>query len=189
MKKTIGVLALEETFREHCQILESLHCKCIKVQRREDLEGIHGLIISGGECKSISNLLTEGLGDSIKALALQDFPIFGISAGMTLLSKSDQTNDEYRLGLMDMTVCRKALVRELETNLLIPALGTDLVKVIFIDAPNIQEIAPNVGILAEYNGKIVFVRQGNMLASAFHPERTSDDCVYRYFLDIVNEKI
>lgn len=189
MKKTIGVLAQQGTFREHCHILETLFCKAIEVSKREDLEGLHGLIISGGESENSGSLLPDGLGEFIKELALRDFPIFGISAGMTLLSKSGKENNEYRLALMDMTVCRKALFGRHETNLLIPALGTDLFKAIFVDAPYIHEIAPNVGILAEYNGNIVFVRQGNMLASAFHPELTTDDRVHRYFLDIVNEQI
>ena len=193
MKKRVGVLALQGAFREHRQVLEDLGCEAVEVRKKSDLENINGLIIPGGESTTMGKLLlTDGLGDKIKELAAQDFPIFGTCAGMILLSKQVDESEQYRLGLMDMTVRRNAFGRQIasfETDLEVPALGNDPVRAVFIRAPYIREVAPNVGILAEYDGKIVFVRQGNMLASAFHPELTPDHRVHQYFLDIVDEQM
>jgi pyridoxal 5'-phosphate synthase pdxT subunit len=193
MKKRVGVLALQGAFREHRQVLEDLGCEAVEVRKTSDLKDINGLIIPGGESTTMGKLLqTDGLGDKIKELAAQDFPIFGTCAGMILLSKQIDESDQYRLGLMDMTVRRNAFGRQVasfETDLNVPALGNDPVRAVFIRAPFIREVAPNVGILAEYDGKIVFVRQGNMLASAFHPELTPDHRVHQYFLDIVDEEM
>jgi pyridoxal 5'-phosphate synthase pdxT subunit len=192
MKRRIGVLALQGAFREHRKVLEDLGCEAVEVRKPSDIENTDGLIIPGGESTTIGKLLqNDGLGDKIKELASKDYPLFGTCAGMILLSKQVDESDQYRLGLMDMTVRRNAFGRQIasfETNLCIPALGTDPVRAVFIRAPFIREVAPNVGILAEYEGKIVFVRQGNMLASAFHPELTPDHRVHQYFLDIVDEQ-
>lgn len=185
MNKRIGVLSLHGTSEDHFKILSNLDYEVIEVQKREDLEGALGLIIAGKDVR----VLQTDLVDKIKELAAKDFPIFGICSGMVLLSKGSQVHDNYKLGLMDLTVAGEPMVGRMETYVSIPALGIDPVKVVFLDAPFIQEIAPNVGILSEYNGKIVFVRQGNMLASAFYPEQTSDDRIHRYFLDIVNGQI
>lgn len=193
MTKRVGILALQGAFREHRQVLEGLGCEAVEVRKTSDLENISGLIIPGGESTTIGKLLQiDGLGDKIKELATQNFPIFGTCAGMILLSKQVDESEQYRLGLMDMTVRRNAFGRQIasfETDLEVPALGSDPVRAVFIRAPFIREVAPNVGILAEYEGKIVFVRQGNMLASAFHPELTSDHRVHQYFLDIVDEQM
>lgn len=188
MDKRIGVLSLQGAFFAQYQFLNQLNCEEVKVQKREDLIGISGLIITGTKCQG--GFLESGLGDKIKELALIDFPIFGIGAGMVLLSKVSQGRADFQLGLMDIKVSREPLLdEEIETYLSIPAMGTVPVKARLNSMPYIEEIAPNVGILAEYNGKIVFVRQGNMLASAFYPEQSADDRIHRYFLDIVNGQI
>jgi 5'-phosphate synthase pdxT subunit len=192
MGRRVGVLALQGAFREHRRVLEDLGCEAVEVRTVDDLEKVDGLIIPGGESTAIGKLLqSAGLGDKIKELAAQNFPIFGTCAGMILLSKQIDESEQYRLGLMDTVVRRNAFGRQIasfETDLDIPALGSAPVRAVFIRAPYIQEVAPNVGILAEYDGKIVFVRQGNMLASAFHPELTPDHRVHQYFLDIVDEQ-
>lgn len=193
MSKRVGVLALHGAFREHGQVLEDLGWEAVEVRKASDLDNINGLILPGGESTTLGNLLqSEELGDRIKELAADNFPIFGICAGMILLSKHIDDSDQYRLGLMDMAVCRNAFgcqIASFETYLEVPALGSSPVRAVFIQAPFIREVAPNVGILAEYEGKIVFVRQGNMLASAFHPELTPDHRVHQYFLDIVDEQM
>lgn len=193
MAKRVGILALQGAFREHRQVLEDLGCEAVEVRKVSDLESINGLIIPGGESTTIGKLLqVDGLGDKIKELAAHNFPIFGTCAGMILLSKQVDDSEQYRLGLMDMTVRRNAFGRQIasfETDLEVPALGSDPVRAVFIRAPFIREVAPNVGILSEYEGKIVFVRQGNMLASAFHPELTPDHRIHQYFLDIIDEQM
>ncbi len=191
MKRRVGVLALQGAFREHRQALEKLGCEVVEVRTRADLENIEGLIIPGGESTTIGKLFQiDGMGDKVKELASKDLPIFGTCAGMILLSKQIENSDQYRLGLMEVTVKRNAFGRQVasfETDLNIPALGSEPVRAVFIRAPFISKVAPNVGILAEHEGKIVFVRQGNMLASAFHPELTPDTRVHEYFLKIIEE--
>ena len=191
MKKRVGVLALQGAFREHRQVLERLGCEVIEVRTTSDLEGIDGLIIPGGESTTIGKLLQfNELGENIKALGTQDLPIFGTCAGMILLSKTIVDSNQYRLNLMDAIVERNAFGRQVasfETDLNVPAMGPNPLRAVFIRAPYLREVAPNVGILAEYEGKIVFARQGNLLASAFHPELTPDLRVHKYFLTMINE--
>lgn len=191
MNKRVGVLALQGAFREHRQVLEQLGCDVVEVRKTSDLEGIHGLIIPGGESTTIGKLLNiDGMGDEIKKLATKDLPIFGTCAGMILLSKTIIDSDQYRLNLMDTVVERNAFGRQVasfETDLMVPAIGPNPIRAVFIRAPYLREVAPNVGILADYDGKIVFARQGNLLASAFHPELTPDQRVHQYFLDMIDE--
>ncbi|HZK83972.1 MAG TPA: pyridoxal 5'-phosphate synthase glutaminase subunit PdxT [Desulfosporosinus sp.] len=191
MKKRVGVLALQGAFREHRQVLEHLGCDVIEVRTTSDFEAIHGLIIPGGESTTIGKLLQmDEMGEKIKELGTQDLPIFGTCAGMILLSKAIIDSDQYRLNLMDTVVERNAFGRQVasfETDLHVPAMGQKPLRAVFIRAPYLREVAPNVGILAEYEGKIVFVRQGNLLACSFHPELTQDLRVHRYFLDMIDE--
>lgn len=181
---------MQGAFREHRRTLESLGCEVVEVRKPSDLQDINGLILPGGESTTMGKLLQEGLGDLIKDLAARDLPIFGTCAGMILLAKDIDDSSQYRLGLMDLTVKRNAFGRQVasfETDLNVPLLGNDPVRAVFIRAPYAREVAPNVGILAEHVGKIVFVRQGNMIASAFHPELTPDLRVHKYFLEIISE--
>ncbi|AFQ42119.1 pyridoxal 5'-phosphate synthase glutaminase subunit PdxT [Desulfosporosinus meridiei] len=191
MKKRVGVLALQGAFREHRQVLEKLGCDVVEVRKTSDLDGIQGLIIPGGESTTIGKLLRiDEMGDKIKELGAKDMPIFGTCAGMILLSKTIVDSEQYSLNLMDTVVERNAFGRQIasfETDLQVPALGVNPLRAVFIRAPYLKEVAPNVGILAEYDGKIVFVRQGNLLASAFHPELTSDYRVHQYFLKMIDE--
>lgn len=181
---------MQGAFREHRHALEKLECVGVEIRKPEELETVQGLIIPGGESTTMGKLLANGLGDKIKTLAKKDFPIFGTCAGMIILSKKIEDSDQYRLELMDIKVKRNAFGRQVdsfEADLAIPALGSQPVRAVFIRAPFVSEVKPNVGILAEFDGKIVFVRQGNMLASAFHPELTDDLRIHRYFLDIIDE--
>ncbi|WP_407306016.1 pyridoxal 5'-phosphate synthase glutaminase subunit PdxT [Desulfosporosinus sp. SB140] len=191
MKKRVGVLALQGAFREHRQVLDQLGCDVVEVRKTSDLEGIYGLIIPGGESTTIGKLLqVNDLGEKIKELGTKDFPIFGTCAGMILLSKTIIDSDQYSLNLMDTTVERNAFGRQVasfETDLQVPAMGSHPLRAVFIRAPYLREVAPNVGILAEFDGKIVFARQGNLLASAFHPELTPDYRVHQYFLGMIDE--
>ncbi|AET65773.1 pyridoxal 5''-phosphate synthase, glutaminase subunit Pdx2 [Desulfosporosinus orientis DSM 765] len=191
MKKRVGVLALQGAFREHRQVLEQLGCDVVEVRKTCDLDGIQGLIIPGGESTTIGKLLiVDEMGEKIKELGAKDMPIFGTCAGMILLSKTIVDSEQYSLGLMDTIVERNAFGRQVEsfeTDLQVPALGVNPLRAVFIRAPYLREVAPNVGILAEYNGKIVFARQGNLLASAFHPELTSDHRVHQYFINMIDE--
>jgi 5'-phosphate synthase pdxT subunit len=191
MRKRIGVLALQGAFREHRLVLEKLGCDVVEVRKASDLAGIQGLILPGGESTTIGKLLQfAGLGESIKELAAAGLPVFGTCAGMILLSKKIENSTQYNLDLMDMTAKRNAFGRQIasfEADLEIPELGLEPVRAVFIRAPYVEETGPEVKILAAYEERIVFVRQGNLLASAFHPELTPDGRVHRYFIDIVEE--
>ena len=191
MKMRVGVLALQGAFREHRKVLEQLGCDVVEVRKLSDLETIQGLIIPGGESTTIGKLLQiEQLGEKIKELGNKDFPIFGTCAGMILLSKTILNSDQYSLNLMYTVVERNAFGRQIasfETDLTVPAMGSNPLRAVFIRVPYLREVAPNVGILAELDGKILFARQGNLLASAFHPELTTDLRVHKYFLNMIDE--
>lgn len=189
MKLRIGVLA-ENTYDEHCVLLEALDCEIRKVEKVEDIAEIQGLILSAYNSSAINNLIQLELGNRIKEFAAKDFPIFGICGGMILLSKNPDGNGQ--LELMDIDIAEESITSHdfnPVANLLIPALGSTPFPAFFRNSPYIKRIKPNVGILAEYNGKIVFVRQGNMLASSFHPELASDYRVHQYFINMVKEHI
>lgn len=192
MEKYVGILALQGAFREHRLLLNQLGYGVKEVRRPADLKDTRGLIIPGGESTAMGKLLQfDGLGENIKELAGKDFPIYGTCAGLIMLAKDIiNHSDQYRFGLMDMTVERNAYGRQVdsfETGLKIPALGQEPFRAVFIRAPYIEKVAPNVGILAEYEGKVVFARQGNLLASSFHPELTEDTRIHQYFIRIIEE--
>jgi len=195
MLKRIGVLSLPGTFRgnkEDGKILRDLPCPAVQVQQKEDLDNIHGLIIEGWDIP-VSPSLPEDFGERIKELAKMDFPVFGIGFGILVLGKNPQDKKQSSLAIMDISISKEvsfckevAPTEKKEGFLTVPALSKEPIKALFWEKLYIQEIAPNVGILAEYSGKIVFVRQGNMLACAFYPLSPAKEGIYRYFLEIVN---
>ena len=187
----VGVLALQGAFREHCKLLKDCGAKSREIRKPEELEGIVGLIIPGGESTTIGRLMVEfNLLEPIKELAARRIPIFGTCAGMVLLAKEIEGSHQPRLGLMDMEVVRNGFGRQtesFETDLEISALGIKPFRGVFIRAPYIKKVSPNIGILASFEDKIVFVRQGNLLACSFHPELTDDTRVHQYFLEMVRK--
>jgi len=189
----IGVLAAQGAFAEHIATLEKLQVAAIPVRLLQELKELDGLIIPGGESTSISHLmLAYNLMSEIRTLAESGFPIFGTCAGMILLARNISDADGITpLGVMDLTVRRNAFGRQVdsfETELKIPALGEKPFPGIFIRAPLIEQAGSEVEILATLaDGNIVAVRQGNLLAAAFHPELTGDSRFHRYFLDIVTD--
>ncbi|MDD2420983.1 MAG: pyridoxal 5'-phosphate synthase glutaminase subunit PdxT [Heliobacteriaceae bacterium] len=191
MSYTIGVLALQGAFVEHEHHLQSLGCRPVQVRTPAQLAGLDGLIIPGGESLTIGKLLADfDLAGPIKAHAQAGLPVWGTCAGMILLAREIAGSDQFRLGLMDMTVVRNAFGRQVdsfEVRLPITVLGQEPFRAVFIRAPYVSAVAPNVGILAVYEDKKVFVRQGYFLATAFHPELTGDLRVHRYFLEMVRE--
>jgi 5'-phosphate synthase pdxT subunit len=189
--KKIGVLAIQGAFREHRQALENLGAAVKEVRSRQDLEGIQGLIIPGGESTAIGKQLEiDDFGETIVQMSRQGFPVFGTCAGMILLSRRIAESKQYSLGLMDTLVRRNAFGRQIasfEADIPIKGLAGKDLRAVFIRAPYVLEAGPQVEILGEYSGKIVFVRQDNLLASAFHPELTDDLRVHQFFLDMVDQ--
>ena len=189
----IGVLALQGAFIEHVGILRQLGVKATEVRLPEQLDGLDGLIIPGGESTAIGKLAVwHGLLEPIRTLGRDGWPIWGVCAGMILLAKhvADGTADQPLLSLMDITVRRNAFGRQVdsfETDLEIAVLGDEPFHAVFIRAPIIEKVGPGVEVLATLeNDNIVAVRQGNLLATAFHPELTGDDRFHRYFAQMEN---
>ena len=188
IKKRIGVLAIQGAFREHRKVLEKLGVQVVEVRSKEDLSDLQGLIIPGGESTAIGKQLElDGFGDRIIEMADQGVPIFGTCAGMILLSKEIDNSQQYTLKLMDTLVKRNAFGRQIasfEADISVKGLQGD-VRAVFIRAPYVLEAGSQVERLGEYAGKIVFVRQKNILACAFHPELTPDVKVHEYFLQMI----
>jgi 5'-phosphate synthase pdxT subunit len=189
----IGVLALQGAFIEHITILRRLKVEALPVRLPQELIGLDGLIIPGGESTSITRLmLSYDLMNEIRNLAKNGLPIFGTCAGMVLLAREISDSDVEPVGVMDMVVRRNAFGRQkdsFETELLIPVLGEKPFPGVFIRAPVIEQVNSKVKVLARLDdGTIVAARQGKLLASAFHPELTNDLRFHQYFLSIVGGK-
>ncbi|HUF01794.1 MAG TPA: pyridoxal 5'-phosphate synthase glutaminase subunit PdxT [Gaiellaceae bacterium] len=176
----IGVLALQGAFREHARVLRTLGADVVEVRLPEDLQGLDGLVIPGGESTTITSLAEEyGVDDAIR-----DFPgpILGTCAGMIVL-------DREHLGLADLDVDRNAFgrqVRSFEADVALAGEERSL-RGVFIRAPRIRDTGPGVEVLGRLDGEPVFVRDGRLLLASFHPELTDDTRVHERFLDLVRE--
>lgn len=188
----IGVLALQGDVIEHVKMLRGLGVEAIEVRTPEDLAKVDALVIPGGESTTIGKLAVEyGLDRAIPARVKEGMPVYGTCAGMIALSKQASGGEPPLLRLMNITVRRNAYGRQVdsfETDLEIPALGGPPLHAVFIRAPAIENVGPDVEVLASLGGKPVLARQGNMLVSAFHPELTADDRVHRYFVEMLKKK-
>jgi 5'-phosphate synthase pdxT subunit len=176
----IGVLALQGNFREHAAMLRRLGADLVEVRKPEQLDGLDGLVIPGGESTAIMRLARLYRVDD--ALRGFDRPIFGTCAGMIML-------DRDHLGLADLRVRRNAFGRQVwsfEADLDIGH-GDEPVRAVFIRAPWIEELGPDVEVLAEVDGHPVLAREGRILVAAFHPELTDDTRIHELFLNLVRE--
>ena len=186
----IGVLALQGAFIEHINTLKRLDIESMPVRLPQELDRLDGLVIPGGESTTLSKLMRSfDLMDRVRQLAQAGFPILGTCAGMILLGKAVSNSPVETLEVMEIEVRRNAFGRQVdsfETDLPMPALGEEHFHAIFIRAPIIEGIGDRVEVLARLpDGIPVAVRQGALVASAFHPELTPDLRFHRYFLDIV----
>jgi 5'-phosphate synthase pdxT subunit len=177
---TVGVLALQGGFEAHEKALARLGVDVREVRTPEDLEGIDALIIPGGESTTIGlGVEREGLADPLIDFARSGKPVLGTCAGMIML-------DREHLGVLDIGVRRNAFGRQLasfETELSFDGTPIDAV---FIRAPWVEEIGDGVEVLAEVDGHPVAVREGNVLAVAFHPELSADLTLHRWLVDRVH---
>lgn len=189
---TIGVLALQGAFREHLEMLERCGVQGREVRTVADLNGVQGLIIPGGESTTIAKLMQRyALDQAILRRVSEGMPLFGTCAGLILMAREIEGSDQPRLGVMDITARRNAFGRQVdsfECDLEVPELGPEPVRAVFIRAPYISHVANGVQVLGAIEGKIVLARQGRLLASAFHPELTTDTRIHRMFLDLVADK-
>jgi pyridoxal 5'-phosphate synthase pdxT subunit len=177
----IGVLALQGNFREHAAVLRRLGAEAVEVRLPEQLEGLDGLIVPGGESTAITRLMRlYGLDEALRSF---EAPIFGTCAGMIVL-------DRDHLGLVDVRVQRNAFgrqVKSFEADLDI-GLGDEPMRGVFIRAPWIEAAGPDVEVLAEVDGHPVLARQGRILVAAFHPELTDDTRIHELFLRQIREE-
>jgi 5'-phosphate synthase pdxT subunit len=191
MKPRVGVLSLQGDFREHVVAMSELDCDSVAVKTVHDVLSCDGLIIPGGESTTIGKLCDRfGVGDAIRELHAQGKPIWGTCAGAILLAKEIVESDQWRLGLMDIEVARNAFGRQVdsfETDLECAEIDGGPVRAVFIRAPYITRVFGDARALSVFRDRIVMARQGTLLASAFHPELTSDRRVQQYFLDMVNQ--
>lgn len=186
----IGVLAAQGAFAEHLAVLKRLEIDAVPVRLPGELSALDGLIIPGGESTTICRLMDIfGLTEKIKERAREGMAIWGTCAGMILLAKELADADSVvPLGLMDIEVKRNAFGRQLdsfEADLSIPVLGEQPFPCVFIRAPFIEQVKNGGEVLARLeDGTVVATRQKKLLATAFHPELTSDLRFHQYFLDI-----
>ncbi len=184
-----GVLALQGDFLEHELSLRRLGAQPVEVRLPRDLDGIDALIIPGGESTTMAHLLDlHGLREPLQRRAREGMPVWGTCAGMILLARELVEERPEPLGLMDITVHRNAYGRQLqsfETELAIPDLGDEPAPAVFIRAPAVVSMGAGVETLASLrDGTPVAMRQGNVLATAFHPELTADTRFHRYFMEM-----
>ena len=189
----IGVLCLQGDFREHLQVLADLGIPTVRVRKPSDLEDVSGLVIPGGESTVIDKLSQiYELRDPIMKLIVSGLPVFGTCAGLILLSDRlvDGTATQKTFGGLDVAVQRNAFgsqVDSFEYQIDFDGLA-EPVKAAFIRAPIVVEVGENVQVLAKLSdGRIVAVRQGNLLGISFHPEVTGDSSVHSYFADMCKQ--
>lgn len=188
MSRRVGVLALQGAFASHRDALDACGVDTILVRHPDDLLGLDGLVIPGGESTTISNLLvSSGLLDPIRAAIDSGLPMFGTCAGMILMASKivDGRDDQIHFDLLPMSVRRNAYGRQIdsfETDLDVAGFDVPF-HAVFIRAPMIVEVDDQVEVLATYGERPVLVRLNNRFASSFHPELTDDIRIHRLFVE------
>lgn len=186
----VGVLAIQGDVREHVRHLKLVGVDPVEVRRVEELSGISGLIIPGGESTTIGLLMNEyGLNQAIRDRIQEDgFPVYGTCAGLILLAREVIGPSPARLGVMDITASRNAFGRQVasfEVDLDISEIGPIPFPAVFIRAPKISQVGPNVTPLAWHQGDVVMAEQGSLLVSSFHPEMSDDVRIHQFFVNKV----
>jgi 5'-phosphate synthase pdxT subunit len=193
----VGVLALQGDVVEHLRALRSTGAQPATVRRPEELDRVDGLIIPGGESTTIWKLIDIfGLAEQLRKLISGGLPVFGSCAGLIMLADRlpDPASGQQTLGGIDMTVRRNAFGRQVdsfERDLSIAGLAGPPYRAVFIRAPWVEDVGPDVEVLARDpdTSKIVAVRQGRALATSFHPELTRDWRIHEMFVGIVRDEV
>ncbi|MFF7556027.1 pyridoxal 5'-phosphate synthase glutaminase subunit PdxT [Streptomyces olivaceus] len=187
----IGVLALQGDVREHLVALAAADAAARAVRRPEELAEVDGLVLPGGESTTISKLaVLFGVLEPLRARVRDGLPVYGTCAGMILLADKilDPRSGQETVGGIDMIVRRNAFGRQnesFEAAVDVRGVGGGPVEGVFIRAPWVESVGAAAEVLAEHDGHVVAVRQGNALATSFHPELTGDHRVHRLFADTV----
>ena len=187
----VGVLALQGDVREHVSALNDCGVEAISVRTPEELEEVQALVVPGGESTTISKLARSfNLIDPIRVRIRAGMPVYGSCAGLILLADRilDAIDGQESFGGLDVTARRNAFGRQVdsfESDIEFKGLTGPKFRAIFIRAPWIEECGPSVEVLARIDNHPVAVRSGNLLATSFHPELTSDNRVHRYFVESI----
>lgn len=188
----VGVLALQGDVREHVRVLAGLGADTVPVRRAEELAGIDGLVIPGGESSVIDKLARAfGVADAVRARIDEGLPVYGTCAGLILLADRiiDGIAGQRSFGGLDIAVRRNAFGSQLEsfeTDLDVPALGDPPVHAVFIRAPVVDELGDRAEAMAALpDGRVVAVEQGPLMGTSFHPEVTGETRFHRHFLEKV----
>jgi pyridoxal 5'-phosphate synthase pdxT subunit len=187
----VGVLALQGDVVEHVAALERAGAQALPVKSFEDLDRVSGLIVPGGESTTVMKLLERfDLAKPVRERVGAGMPLWGTCMGMIVAAHDVVGLNQPTLDLLDVTVRRNAFGRQnesAEVALSIPALGPRPFQAIFIRAPWVERVGPNVELLAQRDGHGVMVREGHVLGTSFHPELGADERVHRYFLRMIEE--
>lgn len=186
---TVGIVAVQGAFEEHCSALGKLGVSVKEIRSVSDLsQNIEGLIFPGGESTAQGKLLREsGLFDMILPMIKGGLPVYGTCAGMVLLAKRIENDERKHFAVMDITVKRNAYGRQLGSFVTTGDFG-DMGKIpmYFIRAPYISSVGKDVVVLSSESGAITAAREANMLVTSFHPEVTDDLTVHSYFLSMIS---
>jgi pyridoxal 5'-phosphate synthase pdxT subunit len=181
---TIGVLALQGDFDAHRRRLEELGADVVLVRKPEQLDSIDGLVIPGGESGTFLKLLGEEGFEKLKQF-VRAKPTFGTCAGAILLASEVENPKQMGLGALDIGIRRNAYGRQVDSSIREGKLGDSPIEMVFIRAPKIERVGPQVEVIATEGRDPVAVRQGRTMAATFHPELSEDTRVHRAFLDLV----
>ncbi|HEX6655465.1 MAG TPA: pyridoxal 5'-phosphate synthase glutaminase subunit PdxT [Candidatus Limnocylindria bacterium] len=186
----VGVLALQGAVREHVEAIRDVGGEPVLVRLPADMDGLDALVLPGGESTTMRRLIDRyGLREPILAMARRGAPMLGTCAGMILLADRLTDGEPSVLGLLDVAVERNAYGRQLdsyEADVDMPALGAEPLHGVFIRAPVVAEAGPTVEVLArDHEGRPIAVRQGTVLATAFHPELTDDRRLHRLLVELI----
>jgi 5'-phosphate synthase pdxT subunit len=183
----IGILAIQGDFQAHADMFYKLGVDTVEVRTVADLEGCHGLVLPGGESTTqLQFLQEEGLYDAIREFSGKGGAIFGTCAGAILLATKVKNPAQDSLQLLDMTVLRNGYGRQLASDVFFgtSTLNKDPLEMVFIRGPVIEKVAPDIRVLAKFEGKPALVEKGHILAATFHPELTTDTTVHEHFLEL-----
>jgi len=180
----IGVLALQGDFDAHRRRLEQLGAEVVLVRSPEQLDGIDGLVIPGGESGTFLKLLGDAGFEKLKQFVRLK-PTFGTCAGAILLASEVENPKQAGLGALDIRIRRNAYGRQIDSSIREGLLGDSPLEMVFIRAPKIEHVGPGVEVVATEGSDPVAVRQGRAMAATFHPELSDDTRLHRAFIDLV----
>jgi 5'-phosphate synthase pdxT subunit len=187
---TIGILAIQGDYEAHAKMLDRIGVAHRYVRTSDDLSGLDGIILPGGESTTHLKVMTEeGLFEPLRKFGADGGPVYGTCAGAILLAREVHGPPQASLGLLDASVLRNGYGRQLASDVHVvqTKLREQRIEMVFIRAPIFETVGPKVEVLAEFGGHPILVRQGNILASTFHPELTEDTTIHEYFARMAND--